>query len=265
MSMPLLVAVVGFGTSVLLFRLAMIWPGRRHPRPSGPVFAMAELGLITLGLQLVFMLVAPYLVSALDQLRDPSGDSSVAHGMLVTVSGNLGIVLAVLATGRTRYGLGPEKMGLKPPSPWSLPLATLLLCAAAPAFVGASLLNAEIIEALGWESNQALVKALLLDEGLRGNPLLLTCIVVLVPLLEEVLFRGFLQSALRVALGPVPSIVAASLLFAIVHDIQSALPVFIVGLTLGVIFERTGSIWASGWAHALFNGLQVANIFFLSS
>jgi len=251
--LALLSAVIGIGVSAALFRLVLAWPGRRLPPPVRPPVAIQHLGFLALALHLLVMLAAPLLVAAFD----PSGTSGIAQGILLTVFANLAVILIVFSTARLRFGLRPARLGLHLPSPWALPFATLLLGAALPAFLGASLINFEIARWLDLDSHQELVRALMEDERLRTNPLVLIAIVLVVPLLEEVLFRGFVQSALRVTIGPVPALLAASLLFAILHDIQSALPVFVVGLTLGAIFERTGSVWASAGAHALFNGLQI--------
>src|SRR5690606_39812052 len=101
--------------------------------------------------------------------------------------------------------------------------------------------------------NQALVQTLLDDRSFLENPWVLASIVLVVPFCEEVLFRGLLQRALRVVLRPVAAIASSSLLFAVVHDPQSILPVFTIGVVLGLVIERTGSVGAATAAHALFN------------
>jgi membrane protease YdiL (CAAX protease family) len=60
--------------------------------------------------------------------------------------------------------------------------------------------------------------------------------------------------------GALPSIVGGALLFAMVHDVQSWLTIFLVGLALGVVCERTGSIWPTMTLHGLFNGVQLVMI-----
>jgi hypothetical protein len=85
------------------------------------------------------------------------------------------------------------------------------------------------------------------------------------PVLEELLFRGLVQTVLinaRVALARWPAIALASILFASVHlPVASvhALPALVVlSLGLGWVYERTGNLWASIGLHALFNASQVA-------
>ncbi|MGH9347182.1 MAG: ABC transporter permease subunit/CPBP intramembrane protease [Vicinamibacterales bacterium] len=106
---------------------------------------------------------------------------------------------------------------------------------------------------------ETLVRALeklvrLTDEG---APLWVVWLVVAVTpaICEEALFRGFILSGLR-PLGAVPAIGISALLFGIAHaSIYRLLPTFFLGLVLGIIVWRTGSLLGSVVAHALNNGL----------
>lgn len=87
-------------------------------------------------------------------------------------------------------------------------------------------------------------------------------VLVMAPLLEEVLYRGCLQSAFVSATGRSwPSILASSAIFALVH--ASAVPwhamptLFTVGLICGVAFERTGRMGPAILFHAAFNALNL--------
>jgi len=77
---------------------------------------------------------------------------------------------------------------------------------------------------------------------------------VLIPLMEETLHRGFLQSAL-VHRGPLPAIVVSALVFTLFHPPSSYGFVFLLGLVLGAQFWLTGSLWATIISHATYNGL----------
>ncbi len=87
-------------------------------------------------------------------------------------------------------------------------------------------------------------------------------VVVLAPLLEEVLYRGCLQSALVSATGHTwPSVIAASAIFALIHFPAvpwHALPtLFMVGVVCGLAFERTGRLAPAFLFHAGFNALNL--------
>jgi len=73
---------------------------------------------------------------------------------------------------------------------------------------------------------------------------------------EETIFRGILQPTLQAKLGRWSGIVLAALVFAVYHvQFAFALPVLAshtcLGLVLGLLRERTGTLWAPGIAHAL--------------
>lgn len=86
------------------------------------------------------------------------------------------------------------------------------------------------------------------------------------PLAEEILFRGFLQSAFRGWLGgPWAAIGCSSLLFTLVHvgdatgmGAPGVAAIFVLSLGLGWSFERSRSIAAPIVMHMLFNAANVA-------
>ncbi|MGH7176242.1 MAG: lysostaphin resistance A-like protein [Tepidisphaeraceae bacterium] len=90
--------------------------------------------------------------------------------------------------------------------------------------------------------------------------LVLISAVIFAPLFEELLFRGHLQTSVRIALGtPWAAIAITSGLFALVHQSWWMMPpLFVLSACLGVLYERTGSLWAPIFMHAIFNGLVVA-------
>ena len=101
-----------------------------------------------------------------------------------------------------------------------------------------------------------------IDQGAAEIYLPMTLIlVVMVPLIEEVLFRGWLQNGLRGALtesiGQRPArILAVALSTAVfvgVHPPFTWIPIAFLGLILGLLFERTGSLWAGVAFHGLHN------------
>jgi len=76
------------------------------------------------------------------------------------------------------------------------------------------------------------------------------------PLSEELFFRGLIQTFLRQATGrPWAAVVLAALVFGIAHNPQPhAVPtITVLGLILGVSYERTGSLVAPMTLHVLFN------------
>jgi membrane protease YdiL (CAAX protease family) len=83
-------------------------------------------------------------------------------------------------------------------------------------------------------------------------------IVTLVPLAEELFYRGLGVRALAVFGAPV-AIVGTALVFGLAHGILSALP-GLVAFAAGLAWVRlrSDSVWPGVFAHGLYNGLVIA-------
>ena len=81
-------------------------------------------------------------------------------------------------------------------------------------------------------------------------------LVVLAPVVEEVIFRGFLYGKLRAKLGVASSILITSLIFAILHfQWNVSVNVFALSVVLCTLREVTGTIYASILTHMVKNGV----------
>ena len=84
-------------------------------------------------------------------------------------------------------------------------------------------------------------------------------VVFLAPLAEEVFFRGFVLQGLMPSLGPWGAVAASAALFSVSHGaVGMLIPTLILGLLLGWLFLRAGSIWACFTAHAFQNALALS-------
>lgn len=94
------------------------------------------------------------------------------------------------------------------------------------------------------------------------NILAFVTLVIMAPLAEEVLFRGYLYGKLK---GHVPAIVAAiatSLLFGLAHmQWNVGIDVFVLSLILCGLRSLTGSIWAGILVHMIKNGIAYYLLF----
>lgn len=112
-----------------------------------------------------------------------------------------------------------------------------------------------------------LVPDSVIGEAATADPTFLVALAVLSLVLvapaEELLFRGAVQGRLRERFGPVPAIVAASLLFGSLHlanysgsvpsVIAGALLIAAVGSIFGAVYERTENLVVPILVHGCYN------------
>lgn len=104
------------------------------------------------------------------------------------------------------------------------------------------------------------------DPGLLAAMSILTAIIV--PFLEELLFRGFLQTWIRRYVGRIGTIFVTGLIFACAHfaasqgvgNFELIISLFSLSCFLGFIYERQKTLWAPFGLHMSFNGLNVIGL-----
>ena len=75
---------------------------------------------------------------------------------------------------------------------------------------------------------------------------------VLIPFVEEIVHRGYVQSTLRNR-GPVVSILVSTIIFMALHRVADWDFAFIAGAILGTTYWLSGSLWAPVITHAVIN------------
>ncbi len=98
--------------------------------------------------------------------------------------------------------------------------------------------------------------ATIYDQMTPGMAIPFILFIALAPgFMEEMLFRGYLQTRLLERWSPWLAILVTSVLFAIFHITPHAMAnAFVLGIWLGVVAWRTGSIWPCIISHAAING-----------
>ncbi|MEM7627047.1 MAG: CPBP family intramembrane glutamic endopeptidase [Planctomycetota bacterium] len=114
------------------------------------------------------------------------------------------------------------------------------------------------------EVNHGILQQMQSTEDRRQLAALVLTVVTIGPLLEELVFRGLLQTILLELFGRAARwrvVLVAAAVFSLVHvgaTTWHALPgLFVLGVVLGWLYERTGSLWPAILVHAGFNGLNV--------
>lgn len=90
----------------------------------------------------------------------------------------------------------------------------------------------------------------------------LTCVVA--PISEEILFRGFIFTALRSWRGTIPAAVITGVLFGAVHagsaPVLDLVPLAILGFGLCLLYRYSGSLYPCIVAHSLNNSIAFASL-----
>lgn len=80
---------------------------------------------------------------------------------------------------------------------------------------------------------------------------------IVAPIKEEMLFRGLIYPPLRQTLGKAKGMLLTGMFFATLHfDIVRFLPLFIGGVVLTWVYQRSSSIWPAIFAHGTWNILM---------
>ena len=89
--------------------------------------------------------------------------------------------------------------------------------------------------------------------------LVVVAVVILAPIAEEVFFRGVVFNAFLREGGRWWAFIGSAALFSLIHlSLVSLVPIFLLGLALAWVYDRTGSLLAPMAMHATVNGISVA-------
>jgi membrane protease YdiL (CAAX protease family) len=85
--------------------------------------------------------------------------------------------------------------------------------------------------------------------------------MIVVPVFEELLFRGLMQSTLTAYLTkPWPAIAITSVMFASMHPGTHFAGIFVLSVCLGYAYEKSGSLLRSIFIHILFNTISIVGV-----
>jgi len=86
--------------------------------------------------------------------------------------------------------------------------------------------------------------------------------ILIVPLAEELVFRGIVYPAIKHAGHPRLALWGTSALFAAIHfNLAAFLPLLLLALVLTWLYEKTDNLLASLTAHSLFNAFNLGLLF----
>lgn len=83
-------------------------------------------------------------------------------------------------------------------------------------------------------------------------------VAVAAPLIEEFMLRGIMLRGMLKHTSPINAIHYSAFFFALIHmNLSQAVGAFIIGLFIGWIYYKTGSLWMAILVHFLNNGLSI--------
>lgn len=223
-----------------------------------------------------FATAVPALILNWEEISAARGDQqAVMNAIMGFVATPFGLICSILPAELTYLAIVLMAVQLSP-QPWrqrlamhrpGLPWWTFLLFAAAtPAF---AMIGGLLASFLRGEEEGGSLKFIF--DMFQNMPLALAPVAVLLysvapGFAEEMVFRGYVQSRLLARWHPVAAIGVASVLFAVAHiDPTHALVVWPMGVWLGIVAWRTGTIWPAIAAHAGMNAYGVSTMLALTA
>ncbi len=234
--------------------------------PSRASFLWTDLFAVIVGLalsQVVAVQAAVFLVhgewpeeqEVLDQVVE---GLSFLEQAAVTSASFLFVALLIGLTARRRAD-GLASLGLARFAPARFPLGRAAAglssyVLAVPFLIAAAVANVAVY-AFGGQEVPAQDVALAIQEQIDSQPLQVAFFaVLLIPLLEEVIFRGFLLEILSSRLGTAAGVVLSSFAFAILHGVAAAPVIFTLAVAMALVKLRTRSLLVCWLIHGTHNG-----------
>ncbi len=213
--------------------------------------------LLVLIFSLVGLKFVPPLLIGLFFDRDPgSGEIEASSRVLALavlyVTHSLIILACVRAYALRRYGLTWRDLGVGPFEKQHFKLGLVAGLLAVPAVLILSL----IVEAwLGRDIENPQLEVLApMGSSLSGFLLIAGLGSTLVPLAEEIAFRGLFYQWLRQRWGIQVALIVSALLFAVMHEVPEIIPaITALGIIFAALLQITRSIWPAVVAHGTFN------------
>ena len=219
----------------------------------------ARWGFSHIGFAALAFLVLTTVVALVAKAAHADEQLAGLPGVLVSAAMFACVAALVVVFARRLDPDGWRCLGLRPSGNLRAMFAGVIAYAAAfPGLIGAGMAWPWLLDLVHVEHAPQDVGELALQ--LHGGELVVfACFAVLVqPLLEELLFRAFLQPLLVQNLGDRGGVAVTSVVFAALHGVSAFFPVCLLAIVLGSVMLRTQRLSAVWLVHAMHNGLMLA-------
>lgn len=232
-------------------------PIRRHRLPF--IFAYIQIFFWLLVVLISGMIVKKALAG-----KDESLVEAISYGVLMVIEIAMGLLLVLVAwlafaRGLRGFGLSPKTL------PRDMLWGLVNLVAIYPAIAAMLWLTVAAGKLFNpdfsLETHQTITELGRMD-SMYVRIMIIAAVAVVVPIFEELLFRGILQSTLTGYLcKPWLSIAATSAIFALMHPITHFFGLFTLSMAMGYAYEKSGSLLRAIWIHILFNSASITMLF----
>jgi len=219
------------------------------------VFVLA--GLLAVGLQFALSYI-PYFANM--EIEDISGINFTILYLLQTIVLALPVGIVVLIRKNIRLNdFGFENFNIKSILKFAFLgyayyLVIMMIISLASAYMK--------LKVPGFEAQESHIP--LIGDNSIGSILTIAIITLFAPIIEEVIFRGFIFKTMMAKWHKWLAFVMSALVFATIHmEFQSILPLFILGLILNWMFFRTKSIYPGIFFHIVNNGIALGAEYYL--
>ena len=213
----------------------------------------------------LFMMLAgiPVFIKVVKQvfgldLVETFGQNTILLSLSLVV--NILTCLYIFNIVRTGYGLPVVSLGLTFRN-WKSDVKTGLkyYLIVLPVIIAAGFILDIVLRTFGIEPEQQdIINNILNEDSLGVLAFMAFFGMIAAPIVEELLFRGFLQSAVRITCGKMQTILISGFVFALIHGNSHVfLQIFILGLLLAYLFEMTGSLVAPITVHVCHNTITL--------
>ena len=191
-------------------------------------------------------------------LVETFGQNTILLSLSLVV--NIATCLYIFNIVRTGYGLPVASLGLTIHN-WKSDVKTGLkhYLIVLPVIIASGFIVDFVLRAFGIEpEQQGIINNILSEDSLGVLTFMVFFGMLAAPIAEELLFRGFLQSAVRITCDKLQTVLISGFVFALIHwNVHVFLQIFILGLLLAYLFEMTGSLVAPITVHVCHNTITL--------
>lgn len=196
-----------------------------------------------------------------------SGEELATDSLSFLIVSGFGLQLGCVAALGGIHIISPTENSNKPESFWqAVKIGLIGFIAAYLLIIPTMMIWKIVLEALNFEYKVQLPVQLVQNGGTNIEMALMALLVVVAaPVVEELVYRGFLFRYLNNRVPPGSAIAITAILFAAIHqNLYSFVPLTILGAALCIVYRLSGNIVSSITMHACFNLLNLILMVYFS-